>query len=166
MGFVHIFPTCLHKTILMGVFSQGLRITWSPYHSMMQAMTLVPAHGRNIPAGCWWEVSNKAQGLVESAMNCSSPHTYRNYWRNCCKLQLSPLWRCNLVQMECLPGYSHTNQRQRTLLKEAQAELRPWHHCVSAGADWQGFSWAVDCITAGTAGITVSDWLERNHTAE
>lgn len=36
-------------------------------------------------------------------MNRSGSNTYRNYWQNCGKLQLSPLQQCNLVQMECLP---------------------------------------------------------------
>ena len=65
----------------------------------------------------------KCLGLVERAMHWSRSHAYQNYWENGCKLQLSSLRHCNLVQIECLQTYSCTSQSKHTLLKEDEAEL-------------------------------------------
>lgn len=60
----------------------------------------------------------KYPGLAESAVDCPGSHTYRNYWQNCCKLQLSPLSPRNLAQMECPPRGPHQSEGCRVSPKK------------------------------------------------
>lgn len=132
--------------------------------------TLVPAQAEKwrhilLPVGWWWEASNKVPGPCGEGYELLGSSYISKLLANCCKLQLSPLQQCNLVQIECLPGYSRTNQRLHTLLKEAEAELEAeaslcQHHSRLARPQLAGW------LDPWTANITLLDSLRRNHTLE